>query len=57
MALSVVSDLKVGCRVEYLAFKHSETDHIKVIKIEQVLDQYWDEEQPTDQRVSLMNSK
>lgn len=52
VALSVASELKIGCRVEYLAYKHQETDHIKVIKIDQVVDQYWDEETPTEQHVS-----
>lgn len=51
VALSVASELKVGCRVEYLAYKHSATDHIKVVKIEQVIDQYWDDKQPTEQKV------
>lgn len=52
VALSVASELKIGCRVEYLAYKHQETDHIKVIKIDQFVDQYWDEETPTEQHVS-----
>ncbi|XP_065362208.1 probable RNA helicase armi [Calliphora vicina] len=51
VALSVASELKIGCRVEYLAYKHQETDHIKVIKIDQVIDQYWDEETPTEQKI------
>lgn len=51
VALSVAGELKVGCRVEYLAFQHADTDHIKVVKIEQVLDQYWDEEQPTEIKI------
>uniref|UniRef100_A0A1I8PWK1 RNA helicase n=1 Tax=Stomoxys calcitrans TaxID=35570 RepID=A0A1I8PWK1_STOCA len=51
VALTVASELKVGCRVEYLAYKHSATDHVKVIKIEQVIDQYWDDKQPTQQKI------
>lgn len=51
VALSISSELKVGCRVEYLAYKHSATDHIKVVKIEQIMDQYWDDKQPTEQKV------
>ncbi|XP_061389186.1 probable RNA helicase armi [Musca vetustissima] len=51
VALSVSCELKVGCRVEYLAYKHSATDHIKVVKIEQIIDQYWDDKQPTEQKI------
>lgn len=53
VALSISSELKVGCRVEYLAYKHSATDHIKVVKIEQIMDQYWDDKQPTEQKVDI----
>lgn len=52
-ALLVASELKIGCRVEYLAYKHQETDHIKVIKIEQVLDMLWDEEIVDDEKVNF----
>ena len=52
VALSVAGELKVGCRVEYLAYKHQETDHIKVIKIEQVIDLYWDEEVISEEKVN-----
>lgn len=50
--MAVATELKIGCRIEYLAYKHQETDHIKVVKIDQVIDQYWDEETPTEQKVS-----
>ncbi|KAI8126150.1 putative RNA helicase armi [Lucilia cuprina] len=51
VALSVANELKTGCRVEYLAYKHQETDHIKVIKIDQVIDQYWDEEAISEEKI------
>lgn len=51
VALSVASALKVGSRVEYLAYKHADTDHIKVVKVYQIVDEYWDEEAPTEQKV------
>lgn len=53
VALAVSCELKVGSRVEYLGYKHSATDHIKVVKIEQVVDQYWDDKQPTEQKVCI----
>ncbi|KAM7355345.1 putative RNA helicase armitage [Cochliomyia hominivorax] len=51
VALSVASELKLGCRVEYLAYKHKDTDHIKVIKVDQVVDQFWDEESPSEKLI------
>lgn len=54
VAMSVASEIKVGSLVEFLAYKHATTDHIKVVKIEQVIDQYWDAEQPTEDKVMLI---
>lgn len=36
--------LKVGHKIEYLAYQAPESDCVKVVKIEEIIDDYWEEE-------------
>uniref|UniRef100_A0A1A9VAA3 RNA helicase n=1 Tax=Glossina austeni TaxID=7395 RepID=A0A1A9VAA3_GLOAU len=49
--LSIPSDMRIGSRVEYLGYKSEATEQLKVVKIECLAEDSWDEGPPSEEKI------
>lgn len=48
-----VSELRVGFCVQYLGYQAADSDYIKIVRIERILNDYWDVNADNEQVIQL----
>ncbi|XP_037893209.1 probable RNA helicase armi [Glossina fuscipes] len=49
--LSIPGEMRIGSRVEYLGYKDETTEEIKIVKIDLIVEDSWDEGPPSEEKI------